>query len=170
MVEVGAAAIALVLLGGSGLSKIADPDPTAGALRVAGLWGSRLGARSLGAIEIIAAIVGLALGGTFLFPAGVLYMGFAGFVFYALGRGLPIQSCGCFGRADSPPTLMHIIFNVVASTSLVALAISDSWVIPEAAPFEITLFWFLALTGAYLSYLVLAVLPTTFAQSWQIDG
>jgi len=103
------------LLALSGGAKIRDPGSTRGALAAA-----RLPARSwvvygLALAEIVAAAAALA--GTRLgtLALTLLYFGFSGFVGVALVRNLPVQSCGCFGKADTPPTALHLIVNLTAA-------------------------------------------------------
>ncbi len=73
--------------------------------------------------EIVVAAAALGWGGTFAAAAvGLLYLSFAGFVAWALARKLPLQSCGCFGRADTPPTLVHVIVNLLASAAAFFMA------------------------------------------------
>ncbi len=54
----------------------------------------------------------------------VAYAAFAGFVGAALRRGAPIQSCGCFGTDDLPPTRIHLVVDIVASVVAGAAAVT----------------------------------------------
>ena len=100
----------------SGGTKLVDPDPTAGAMSTARLPASRVIVYSLAIWEIaagaVATVIGGRLGGTVIF---VTYAGFTLFIVHALRNKLPIQSCGCFGRADTPPSVLHLGVNVVAA-------------------------------------------------------
>lgn len=100
----------------SGGTKLVDPDPTAGAMSTAGLPASGAVVFALGIWEILAGGVAVAIGGrvggSLLF---VTYGGFALFIGFALRNDLPIQSCGCFGRADTPPSGLHLGINVSAA-------------------------------------------------------
>ena len=78
------------------------------------------------------------------------YAGFTVFVLRALRSGSPLASCGCFGKSDTPPTVTH-----AAMTA--ALAMCAALVTPRVHP-GIGLVAVTVLV-AYLSYLVLAVLP-----------
>lgn len=115
-----AGALVLVL---SGAVKLNDPTPTSRALRAARLPSSLMAVRALGVLEIAAASAALttrARPGAV--PVAVLYIGFTGFVFYALAKRLPIASCGCFGKADTPPSALHAVFNsLVAGQALIAI-------------------------------------------------
>lgn len=156
--------VALTLLAASGIAKVVDPDPTVGAMRAARLPSNRLTARSLGVAEILAASVGLAWGGVWLVGALGLYVGFAVFTLVAVLRKIPVQSCGCFGREDTPPTWAHVVFNGLSAVSIGYLIAVNRAPVPwfeSGGP--ILLYSVFGLIGAYLSYLLLAQLPRTFA-------
>ena len=111
----------LVLSGGT---KLRDPAPTRGALRTAGLPSSGWVVSALAATEIVAGATGLLV--PHPAPAvgvAVLYAGFAGFVGVALATGMPLQSCGCFGRSDTPPGVTHLVVDLLGATAAVAIAI-----------------------------------------------
>ncbi|MDX1447605.1 MAG: hypothetical protein R3246_00970 [Acidimicrobiia bacterium] len=103
----------LVLSGGS---KIRNPDPTRGALRAAGLPSSPGAVYALAAVEIGLGAAALAIPHSAI-AAGVaiLYLGFAVFVGMALARRLPLQSCGCFGKSDTPPGPIHLGVNLATA-------------------------------------------------------
>jgi len=158
------AVIALGLLGSGGVAKVVDPDPTSGALEAARLPSSRLLSRLLGTAEIVAAAVGLSVGGTMALPAVLLYVGFTVFTLTAVRRALPIQSCGCFGRVDTPPSWIHVGYNGVATLALAMLVVNQESPIPWAAPPSEFLFYVaFAALGVYLSYLLLTRLPQTLS-------
>lgn len=160
------AAITLLLLGASGAAKVLDPNPTSGALASAQLPSSPLIVRSLGLLEIVTAGLGLILGGPALVGAAALYAGFTLFTWAALRRRIPVQSCGCFGREDTPPSVAHIVYNALAAVALVWGALSAAVPIPwEATLLEATLYAVFAGAGAYASYLLLARLPVVLALS-----
>jgi hypothetical protein len=155
-------AISLSLLGASGIAKVIDPGPTSGALKAARLPGSDSVSRALGVAELVAAALGLTLGGMALIPATLLYAAFALFTLAALRQRLPIQSCGCFGRDDTPPTKIHITYNAVAASALTWTAFSgDVPIIWNAPLMELALLLLFAVLGAFASYLLLARLPLT---------
>lgn len=162
MVAQALSAVALLLLAASGALKIRDPEPTRGALHAAHLPSARWVTRSLGAAEISAASLGLLLGGPWLLPASLLYTGFLLFTLFALGLRLPLQSCGCFGSDDTPPTWAHAVFNGLSAVAMWYLVAVDATPIPRLeSPAHLALFLGFALTGAYLSYLLLSQLPRT---------
>ncbi len=118
--------IAAVLLAVAGVAKVVDPVMTVGALRSAGLPVGPTAVRVGGAVEAVIA-VGAAITGdpTLALLVAASYLAFAGFVGFALVRRLPVGSCGCFGRADSPPSLVHVVVNLGAVLSGVAVAVHD---------------------------------------------
>jgi hypothetical protein len=158
--------VSLVLLAASGVSKVLDPDPTRGAMAAARLPSSRWIARGLGLSEVVAAAVGFAVGGRWLAFAALLYLGFSAFTLIAVSRRLPIQSCGCFGREDTPPTVLHVIFNGFAATALWYLVAVNGLSAPwSGSNTELALFFVFAVVGAYLAYLLLSQLPRTLQKT-----
>jgi hypothetical protein len=161
-------AVALTLLAASGVSKLIDPDPTVGAMRAARIPSSRLIARTLAGVEIAAAALGLGWGGLWLVAALTLYLGFAVFTLVAVQHRLPIQSCGCFGRDDTPPTWGHVVFNGLSAMGLGYLIAVNRAPVPWYEPVgEIVLYSAFGIIGAYLAYLLLAQLPRIFERPGQ---
>lgn len=167
MFAVGWSHLSATLLLISGGAKLVDPDPTSGALRAASLPASRWAVVALASWEIVAGslslIVGGRLGGTALV---ITYGAFAGFIVYALNSGLPIQSCGCFGRSDTPPSRSHIAINLLAAGSGLWLVIAGGGDLPTTLATQplggIPYVGFIAI-GVYALYLLLAELPKTLA-------
>lgn len=167
MFAVGWSHLSATLLLISGGAKLVDPDPTSGALRAAGLPASRWAVGALGLWEIAAGSLALGVGG---FVGGsmlfVTYAAFAGFIVYALRSGLPIQSCGCFGRTDTPPSPSHVAINVLAAGSGMWLMFSDSGDLVTTLADQplggVPYVGFVAV-GVYALYLLLAELPKTLA-------
>jgi len=160
VVAQAAATIALGLLGASGVAKLVDPDPTTGAMRAARLPASNLLSRMLATAEVVAAVSALVFGGVAVLGAALLYAGFAVFTFSALTNRIPLQSCGCFGREDTPPTIAHVVFNTVSALALFALPIIGvgpvDWALPNP---ELALYGGFAVVGVAASYLLLTRLP-----------
>lgn len=156
---------ALLLI--SGGAKLVDPDPTSGALRAAGLPASRWAVAAIGLWEIAAGSlslgVGGALGGSALFAT---YAAFALFIVYALRSGLPIQSCGCFGRSDTPPSMSHVAVNLAAAGSGLWLAVAGGGdlitTLTDQPLGGVPYVGFIA-AGVYTLYLLLAELPKTLS-------
>ncbi len=158
------AAISLGLLGVAGIAKLIDPDPTSGALKSARLPFGRSLARALGAAEVLVAMAGLAVGGSTVVPAAILYLGFALFTLSAVLGRRPMQSCGCFGRDDTPPSWFHVGYNVVAIMALTWVGVAGSAVIVWNAPaLELLAYLAFVSMGTYGAYLLLSMMPRTLA-------
>jgi hypothetical protein len=166
MLFAAVAAISLGLLGAAGIAKILDPAPTGDALRASRLPSTHGVVRWLGVAEALAAAVGLLFGGPWVSPAAVLYLGFLVFTWLALRNVLPVQSCGCFGREDTPPSWFHVTFNLIALVALVIVGATNESPIPWDAPvLETSVYLGYAALGAFLSYLLLTRLPQTLTVS-----
>jgi hypothetical protein len=153
--------VALLVL--SGGSKVRDPEPTRGALRAAGLPSSRGAVWGLGGVEIVIGSMALGLVSPMITGAvAAIYLGFAGFVAYALLRRLPLQSCGCFGRSDTPPGWLHVGVNLSAAGVAGALALGGGGdligLLREQPAAGIPYLGFVGI-GAVLTALLLSELP-----------
>ena len=139
------------------------PAPTAGALRAMRLPAALPLVRGLGLGEVV---LGVSAGITFAPPLlvllGAAYLAFATFVTAALGANTPLQSCGCFGQDDTPPSAVHVGLNLAAAGTAFAAAISGT------PSLDVTLAdqpWgaipFVMLVGicVYLCVLIATVLP-----------
>jgi hypothetical protein len=147
----------------SGGAKLADPVPTSGALRVAGL-ASRVGVvYALAVAEIATGATALLFGGAWAgWAIALLYGGFGSFVAIALHRRIPIASCGCFGKADTPPSLVHVFLNSagLAGGLWAGLSHSPSLVsILGSQPLAGVPYLFFLAAGIYAAYLLLTILP-----------
>ena len=127
---IGLYLIASGLLCVAGVAKAARPDDTARAVAalVPGTpplrlvrWIVRLGAMAEAALGAVA----------LLFPRPLIaamvalsYLAFFGFVAYARRRGGALATCGCFGRPDTPPTALHLLFDLVLAVVAVVVAMS----------------------------------------------
>jgi hypothetical protein len=159
----GLVIVLTALLACAGVFKVARPALTAGALRAMRLP-SRLGVvRALGIGEIVLGLATLVTGARPLLAlSAAAYLGFAGFVAAALVSGAPLQSCGCFGQRETPPSAVHLGFNLVAAATLLVAAAGN---LPEPAdvladqPWHGAPFVFLTATSLALAYLVLTALP-----------
>lgn len=155
-----ASAALLVAAGGS---KLADPLSLVRALRSARLPGSALTVRALAAGEVLLGVTAVVLGTR---SAAVLvalsYAAFTGFVLLARTRGGVLASCGCFGKADTPPTTTHVA--VTAGLAAVAAAVAVrplgalSGVLDGSPGAGVPLLLASAAVGS-TAYLVLALLP-----------
>src|SRR5436190_19369134 len=101
----GPVVVVSALLALAGGMKVARPAATAGALRALRLPSTLPLVRLLGVAEVAIGIgAGLTLSPPFLVVLAATYLAFATFVVAALGTHTPLQSCGCFGTADTPPS------------------------------------------------------------------
>jgi hypothetical protein len=125
--------VAAGLLAASGAVKLIRPAPTAGAMYAAGLPGSRVLARGIGAMELLTGIwflaaPSLASGLTM----AALYLVFAGFVTFLVTSRPQASSCGCAGAKDVPPSWIHVALNLVAAGAAFAAAVRPPAGLPRA--------------------------------------
>ncbi len=127
-----------------------------------------LAVRALGAGEVV---LGLAAGITFSPPLLALtaaaYLAFAVFVVAALGSNVPLQSCGCFGQADTPPSAAHVVLDLAAAITVIAALVTDtpgSRATLADQPWHAAPFLLLLAICVYLCVLVLTVLPLTLVR------
>lgn len=104
---------ACLLLAAAGAAKVARPYDTARALAQFG-WpvGSRvvrLAGAGEAALATVAALTGHRAAATLV---AVSYFALGAWVGVALARQVPISSCGCLGRPDTPPSLAHVAVDV----------------------------------------------------------
>ena len=163
----GPFAIVAALLALGGASKALQPADTVGALRGLGLPDSGALVRAGGVTELVIGVGALVTGARpFAVLVAVSYAAFAAFVALALRRGAPISSCGCFGKADTPPSRTHIFVDVAAALVATAVAIDPVGGIPDVMADQPLLglpFLLLVVVGVYLTFLVLTLLPRTLA-------
>jgi hypothetical protein len=159
----GPVIVLTALLALAGAFKLRTPAPTAGALRAMHLPGQLWQVRSLGAVEVVLGLAALATGARPLLAlTAAAYLAFAAFVAGALASGAPLQSCGCFGKRDTPPTAVHLAANLVAAGTLLVAAAGQ---LPKPSdvladqPWHGVPFVLLVVTSLQLSYLVLTALP-----------
>lgn len=155
--------LAAALLVFSGIRKLADPAPTSGALRAAKLPSSRAAVFALASTEIGVGSIGLlGSGSIWAWAVALVYAGFAIFVALALSRRLPIASCGCFGKADTPPTASHLLVNIAAVGGAVIVASRGGTNLPTALgtqPLGGLAYLGFLIVGVYCLYLLLSELP-----------
>jgi len=158
----------------SGGAKLADPAPTSGALRVAGMVSGSGVVYTLAMAEIATGAASLLGGGAWGgWAMAALYGGFGVFVAFALRRRLPnlgggpgallpISSCGCFGKADTPPSLVHLFLNIACLGGGVWAAITSGpslvSVLGDQPMAGLLYLGFLG-AGTYAAYLLLTALP-----------
>lgn len=118
--------VACGLLLVAGMAKALDPTMTVGALDRLGLHCAPAAVRVGGAAEALLAVTAALSGNRLLaLLVGTSYAVFSAYVLVALGRHAPIGTCGCFGRADTPPSLVHVILDVAAIVSAAGVALGE---------------------------------------------
>jgi hypothetical protein len=127
---------------------------------------------ALAAVEIAVGVAALTIDhAASALAVSAVYTGFGAFVWYALRRRIPIQSCGCFGRVDTPPSTAHLALDgtfalagfVVAYTGSLAGRLGTASVLESSGVLVV------ATIGAYVSYLLLAELPTLMLAVREIE-
>ena len=117
---------AALLLAIAGVQKLRDPHALSRALRLAGLPHSAHMVRGLASVEIATAAAAISVHHRIVpLVVAALYLSFAVFVTSALARGLPIESCGCFGRSDARPSAAHVALDAFAATIAALVALDD---------------------------------------------
>jgi hypothetical protein len=117
---------AALLLAIAGVQKLREPHSLSRGLRLAGLPHGTNVVRALAAIEIATAAAAVTVHHRFVpIVVSVLYLSFAAFVTWALSRGLPIESCGCFGRGDARPSAAHVALDAFAAAIAALVALDD---------------------------------------------
>ncbi|QIM21481.1 hypothetical protein G7075_10650 [Phycicoccus sp. HDW14] len=154
-----AAATLLVL---AGAPKVLRPGDLVRALRSTGLPAPAAGVRAFAALEVVVGVAAVVAPSQVTGAlVAVLYAGFTAFVVRALAHGGVLSSCGCFGKADTPPTRVHAALTGLAA--LVGLAVA---VAAPAEPWQGvgagTVAGLAGLTGlvGFLAWQVMAVLPS----------
>lgn len=159
--------IAVVLLLAAGIAKVRDPRDTAGALARSGLVVPGSVVRAGAAFEVGLAVAALAAGTrTAAAVVALSYVVFTGFVAQALARRVPVGSCGCFGRVETPPSVWHILVNLGCATAAVGAAVVGPapWLgLADIASGAAFLAGLLVLAGAGLAAALLTIVPRTFA-------
>ena len=161
----GPVVVVSALLALAGAMKVVQPASTSGALRAMRLPSSPGLVRTLGVAEIVVALgAGITFERPLLALLAAMYLAFAAFVAAALGARTPLQSCGCFGRADTPPSIVHLGLNVAAAgLALVAAATSTPSLGDTLSdqPWAGLPFALLVTVSVYLCVTLLTVLPLT---------
>jgi hypothetical protein len=156
--------IAAALLALAGAQKLVDPQNTVGALRALGLPSRGTLVRAGAAVELAIGVCAL----TVAHPLPALlvalsYVAFAMFVGTALRHGTMIGTCGCLGRAETPPSRVHVVINIGFGLVAIAWAARHRDIAPldglGGAPGNGIPFVLLAVLGVMLVYVVLTELP-----------
>lgn len=159
-------AAAAALLAVAGVPKVRDPGDLVRAVRSVGMPFGRGAVRAFAVAEVAVALAAvLAPGRVTALLLSVVYAGFTAFVVLALRRGGVLSSCGCFGRADTPPTRAHALVTGAASAVGLLVALdppgADPWsAVTAAGPVAVAGFVGLVGLVGFLAWQVMAVLPT----------
>ena len=146
----GAPALLLLV---AGAAKAADPTRTVGALRALGRPVSPTVVRVGAGAEALLGAAGLVVGGPVVaLLTAASYVGFAAFVGAALRSGVPVGTCGCFGRLDTPPRPRHVVVDLgLAAAALASLADGGPALLADGPVAAVPL----ALAGAGAAYVLL---------------
>ena len=164
--------IAAVLLAIGGALKALRPRDTAQALTAVGLrfpsfFPARAAVRVGGAVETVIGVGALLTGGpVFAALVAASYLAFAVFVVVALRSGAPISSCGCFGKVDTPPSIVHVVIDLAAAAVAVGAAVVGDVALPDVLGDQPLLgipFLLLIVIGCSLVFLAFTSLPKTMA-------
>lgn len=149
-----AAAIFSLLLILTGIAKLRRPNDTARALGAMNIPMPRVATGLLASMEVIVGAGALVLGSSLLLgvQAG-LYTLFLAWVAAALVKEVPIASCGCLGREDTPPYWGHVILNVVAVAASATAAITGQ--VPISGFPELAAFLLVVVVGTALGWAIL---------------
>jgi hypothetical protein len=124
--------VACALLVGAGMAKVVRPETTAKALAQLGRAVPGRKVSTLAVLVRTAALAEVGLGAVALVLPGILpaalvalsYASFAGFVLVVRKRGGVLATCGCFSTPDTPPTVAHIVVDVLLAVSALAVSVS----------------------------------------------
>jgi Methylamine utilisation protein MauE len=175
----GPFAIAAALLVVGGALKAVRPGDTAHALLAVGLAlprsiAPRLLVRLGGLAEVVVGAGALATGSpVFASLVALSYLVFAAFVVVALRSGRPISSCGCFGKVDTPPSLVHVVIDLIAAGVALAAVFVGEVALPDtvaAQPLAGIPFLVLCAIGPYLVFLSFTALPKTMAAVREVSA
>jgi len=162
-VLVGAFGIVCGVLLVSGAFKVLQPGGVTGAVGSLGFEAPRWIGRLLGLAEIGLGTAGLALSGwVWSGLVGSAYLLFGAAVIALIRRG-GAESCGCFGEITSPPSAIHVVFDLAAAAVALGHAAAGGW--PGAAEFAGDLggqaipFFGLVVVGVICSVAILTLLP-----------
>ncbi len=158
----GPFAVACLLLVLAGLAKARDPRTTVGALRAMGFRVPAPAVRVASGLEAALGVAALVSGDPWVAAlVAFSYVAFSAFVVVALVRGLPIGSCGCFGKVDTPPSIVHLVVNGGAIAAATAVALGDGGGLGRVLadqPANGVPFLAFVLSATYLAYLSVTAL------------
>ena len=110
-----------MLLVVAGALKVVDPTGTIGALRALGVSVDAPGIRVLAGAEVVLGVLALSVSSAVIAVGVALsYLLFGVVTIVAVTRNLPIDSCGCLGRLETPPGGRHLVVIAAAFVGAVA--------------------------------------------------
>jgi hypothetical protein len=124
-IAAGPFAAACLLLAFAGVAKLRRPAGTESAAAALGLPASPVAVRALGAVEVVAAGAGLALGGRATLVVAAIYLGLA-VAAARLLAGSPGTNCGCLGASDAPVSTGHVIVDGAAVVAALLATLGGS--------------------------------------------
>ena len=159
------ASAVLLVVAGSG--KLRDPLPLVRALRSVRLAAGVRTVRVLATAEVLLGTAAVWAGSrlTALLVA-LSYLAFSALVVLARSVGGVLASCGCFGRADTPPTTLHVVVTAGFAAVAAAVAVRPLGALPDvlaAGPAAGLPLLLAAGAVGTTAYLVLALLPALLA-------
>ena len=109
-----------------------DPSGTVGALRALGMPLATDGVRAIAGAEVIVGMLAWSVSSRVVSAlVAVSFAAFSGVTVLALERRLPIDSCGCLGKLETPPSWRHLVVLGVAFLGALGVTID-----PTPALFE----------------------------------
>jgi hypothetical protein len=108
-----------------GIAKLRAPEATTPMLRALGLPDRPLVARLLGAVELGVGAATFLVGGPILGAVTALFfVGFTVSILRLRSTAGGAVSCGCFGRASAPPSMIHVIVDLAAALMAAVAAVT----------------------------------------------
>lgn len=153
--------VAGTLLAIAGAPKVVEPANTVGALRSIGIRVPSAAIRLFGAAEAALGVATLITGARILAALVALsYAVFSGFLVVALRAGGAVSSCGCVGRADTPPARSHLAVTaaLTIATALAAITGADGLSTVAWSATAVTTICFAAVS-IWLVWLIFTALP-----------
>ncbi len=154
-----------LLLVATGAAKLWRPHDTARAIRAVGLPFALALTLLLGVAEIV--VGGLALAAPSALAMGAqatLYGAFLVWVVVALRRKVPLASCGCLGRDDTPPYWGHVVIDASAVLVSAVTAVTGSLVWVVESGLATATHVILVAAGAWMAWNVIGVAATATAR------
>lgn len=116
----------------SGIGKLREPDSARAALRSARLPSWSVLVRAVGLAEVmVGAVCVVRPLWTVDLTVALLYLAFAAALARLLRSGADLDSCGCLGATDAPPSWIHVTFNLAAVAIACVAALLGSASLPQ---------------------------------------